>query len=273
MFSILIPTWNNLQFLQLCVESIHKNSSFRHQILLHVNDGSDGTLAWARQNRVEYTHSPQNIGICKAVNTSFQQARNDYIVFMNDDMYTLPQWDEELLNSIKSISDNAFMLSSTMIEPYDTHNRCVIVADYGKNVESFAEASLLREYKTYSKNDWSGSTWPPSVVHREWWQKVGGYSEEFSPGMASDDDFARKMWEAGCRHFQGVGKSKVYHFISKSTGRVTRNDGRGDFVRKWGITPATFHKFYTHRGDAYRGMLKEPGSNPLLLLKKLITKF
>ena len=40
-FSILIPTWNNLPFLKICVDSIRKNSTYRHQIIVHVNDGSD----------------------------------------------------------------------------------------------------------------------------------------------------------------------------------------------------------------------------------------
>lgn len=44
LFSIFIPTWNNLPFLKLCVESIEKNSAYPHEILIHVNDGSDGTL-------------------------------------------------------------------------------------------------------------------------------------------------------------------------------------------------------------------------------------
>ena len=47
-FSILIPTWNNLSFLKLCVESIRENSSLEHQIIVHINDGSDGTLEWVK---------------------------------------------------------------------------------------------------------------------------------------------------------------------------------------------------------------------------------
>ena len=34
-FSILIPSWNNLACLKLCVESIRKNSFFHHQIIVH----------------------------------------------------------------------------------------------------------------------------------------------------------------------------------------------------------------------------------------------
>ena len=48
LFSILIPSWNNLAFLKLCVESIRKNSTYEHELLIHVNDGSDGTLEWVK---------------------------------------------------------------------------------------------------------------------------------------------------------------------------------------------------------------------------------
>jgi len=45
MFSIIIPTFNNLDFLKKCIESIKKNSTYdAHEIIPHVNDGSDGTL-------------------------------------------------------------------------------------------------------------------------------------------------------------------------------------------------------------------------------------
>ena len=43
MFSI-IPTFNNLDYLKLCLDSIKKNSEYNHEIIVHVNDGSDGTL-------------------------------------------------------------------------------------------------------------------------------------------------------------------------------------------------------------------------------------
>ena len=43
MFSIIIPTFNNIKYLKLCLESIKKNSTFNHEIIVHVNLGEDGT--------------------------------------------------------------------------------------------------------------------------------------------------------------------------------------------------------------------------------------
>ena len=273
MFSILIPSWNNLAFLQLCIESINKYSTVETQIIVHVNQGNDGTLEWVKQQGIDYTYTENNAGVCVALNMASKLARFDYIVFMNDDMFALPGWDTLLINEIAKLKTDCFMLSGTMIEPYDTNNKCVVVGDYGRTVEGFNKEQLLKEYALFNKGDWSGSTWPPSVVHKKWWQAVGGYSEEFSPGMGSDDDFAMKMWQAGCRTFKGVGASMVYHFISKSTGRIIKNDGRWQFFNKWGLKQSTFHKYYLKRGQNYQGTLAEPTRQVGFLLQKLLARF
>lgn len=263
MFSIIIPTWNNLEFLKLCVKSIQRNSTYQHQIILHINDGSDGSLNWARENAIEFTHTPDNVGICIAVNQAAMLARNDFIVYMNDDMYVCPEWDQLLVDEIRQLDTDNFMLSSTMIEPGTTSNKCVIVKDYGTSIETFKEDQLLKEFRMLHKNDWNGSTWPPTVVTKKYWSITGGYSIELSPGMSSDDDFSMKMWKSGCRIFKGVGGSRVYHFQTKSTSRIKKNNGRRQFLFKWGINQSTFHKYFIRRGTNYSGPLAEPEINEL----------
>ncbi|GAA4461001.1 hypothetical protein GCM10023093_04850 [Nemorincola caseinilytica] len=256
--SIIIPTWNNLAFARLCVESIRKNSAYRHQVILHINDGSDGTLQWAQQEGIDHTYTPDNAGICMAVNEAGGLAKHDHIVYMNDDMYVCPEWDVHIADEIRAAGTDCFMFSSTMIEPINYHNPCVIHRDHGQTIETFDEAGLLRECNTIPKADWTGSTWPPTIVHRKYWLITGGYSIELSPGVSSDDDFAMKMWAAGCRIFKGIGRSRVYHFQSKSTLRIKKNDGRKQFLMKWGMNQSTFNKYYIRRGTPYTGPLKEP---------------
>jgi GT2 family glycosyltransferase len=259
MFSILIPTWNNLELLKLCVRSIRENSKHTHQIIVHVNDGGDGTLEWVRSQQLDHTHSLQNVGICLAVNEAAMLARQDYILYLNDDMYCCPGWDTALIEKLKTLDTDLFMLSGTMIEPRDTNNPCVIVRDYGSDVENFEEAKLLAELPQQRKDDWYGATWPPTLVSRRWWFMVGGYSSEFSPGMSSDNDFSMKLWHAGCRIFLGVGDSLVYHFQCKSTGKVVKNNGGKQFLHKWGMRQSVFDHYYLRRGLPSLGLrLGEP---------------
>ena len=109
LFSILIPTWNNLAFLKLCVASINKNSTYHHEILIHINDGSDGTLEWVQENGYKYTHSSENIGVCYALNGLRPLVTTDYVLFMNDDMYVCPEWDKALWNEISFNLVNSFV--------------------------------------------------------------------------------------------------------------------------------------------------------------------
>jgi glycosyltransferase involved in cell wall biosynthesis len=272
-FCILIPTWNNLDYLKLCISSILKNSHFDNQIVVIVNEGSDGTLEWvSQQQEIDFIHARQNIGICYGLNIARSLIKSEHIVYANDDMYLLPDWDLALDNEIKSIGHKNFMLSCTMIEPDDTGNPCVVVRDFGRDLSHFTEGALLKECGVLQIQDWSGSTWPPNVVHVDLWDLVGGLSIEFSPGMYSDPDFARKLYEAGVRYFKGKGNSLAYHFGSKSTRRIKKNKGRQTFLLKWGISSRTFTQSYLKSGQKFMGPLTLPATGKLDLLKNKIKR-
>ncbi len=252
-FSIIIPTWNNIEYLQLCVRSIRENSQHHHQIIIILNEAKDGSLEWVQsQPDLDYVYAKENIGICYGLNSTRSMILADYILYANDDMYLLPNWDAELWKEIKQIGHDEFMLSATMIEPFDTGNPSVIIGDYGDNLENFKEKELLNDFASFTKEDWKGSTWPPNVMHRDLWDLVGGMSVEFHPGMYSDPDLSKKLWDAGIRYFKGVAKSRVYHFGSKSTRRIKRNIGSQTFLSKWGITSRTFTEKYLERGQAFQ---------------------
>lgn len=260
-YSIIIPTWNNLDYLKLVIRSIRENSTFKHQIIVHINDGSDGSYQWVKQQEdIDYVYSKQNIGICYALNLCRSLMKTEYLVYVNDDMYVLPDWDLLFSQEIEKINSKDFFISCTLIEPTYANN-CTIVADFGRNISEFREQELLATYKSLKKEDWAGSTWPINIVHVNVWDLVGGYSAEFSPGMYSDPDFSKKLWDLGIRYFKGLGESRAYHFGSKSTKRSKNNNGHRMFFLKWGITSKVFTTHYLKRGEKFSGELGEPVLN------------
>lgn len=275
-FSVLIPTWNNLPYLRLCVRSILHNSSLPIQIIVVANEAVDGTLEWLEaQADIDYIHARQNIGICYALNIGRSLAKSDYLVYANDDMYLLPNWDTSFQREIEAIGHKGFMLSATMIEPSDTGNPCVLVRNYGRSPDTFEEARLLKEQPQLRFADWCGSTWPPNVVHIDLWDMVGGLSAEYSPGMYSDPDFSKKLYDAGVRHFKGTGSSMAYHFGSTSTKRLRKKSkGRKLFLLKWGMTARTFTQTILRRGQPFAELpaIERPSAKARLLakLKKIL---
>jgi glycosyltransferase involved in cell wall biosynthesis len=259
-FSILIPSWNNLPYLKCCVESIRKNSRYKHQIIVHVNEGKDDTLAWVNEQKISHTHSTANVGVCYGFNGPAALVQSDYIVLSDDDYYFAPDWDHYLLEEIKKLDHDYFCITGTMIEHSETQYPTSIIAphNYGKTVQEFNEKKFLKEFKDIPFYDWTGGNWYPLVLHKNIWNLIGGLSTEFTPGMASDPDMMMKLWHCGVRYYKGVSKSRVYHFGSKSTARVKKNDGNKQFLLKWGLSKSTFFDFYLRLGQKFNGYTKEP---------------
>ena len=171
MFSILIPTFNNLNYLKLCINSIKKNSKHEHEIIPHVNIGDDGTVDFLKNEKINFSHTRYNSGICEGINKAAKLAKFDYLLYAHDDFYFCPNWDEILENEVKIIGHNNFYLSGTMM------NEGQIAFDCGDTPDKFDEVKFLENYKKYNYHDFQGSTWAPSLVHRDIWNKVGGLSE------------------------------------------------------------------------------------------------
>jgi len=258
MFSIVIPTFNNLEYLKLCLDSLKKNSKFNHEIIIHVNEGIDGTLKFIKDNDYLYTLSKENSGVCVGFNTAARLANKKYIVLAHDDMYFCPDWDtifqEEL---VKLDSSEDFFLSGTMVQPFESY----INLDCGTTYKNFNEKKLLTELPKIKFYDFQGTHWQPSLIALSTWNKVGGFSEEFSPGLGSDPDFNMKLWKLGVRLFKGLGKSRVYHFSSISLRKKAWNNGAKTFLLKWGISIKFFKKHYLLTDKEFNGLLKEPNKN------------
>jgi glycosyltransferase involved in cell wall biosynthesis len=275
MFTIIIPTLNNLPYLKICISSINKNSAYKHEIIPHVNIGNDGTIDYLKQNTIKFTHTEYNSGICKGMNLAAKEAKYDYILYAHDDFYFCPNWDMILKNEVDKINHNLFYLSGTMV------NNGQIKLDCGNNIENFDEKKFLAEHKNVNFYDFQGSTWAPHLIHKEIWNKVGGFSEEFYPGTGSDPDLNMKLWRLGVRIFKGINDFKVYHFGSIVTRKykenpdiITESGSRGGkiFLLKWGISIKFFKKYFLKSDTKYLGELKKPIKNLDYYLNLIVNK-
>ena len=271
MISIVIPTYNNFEYLKLCIQSIKKNSSYNHELIFHINDGSDGSLEFIKKNGYKFTYSDRNIGLCSSINQAAKLASFDYILYSHDDMYFCPNWDEVLIKEVKYLNHDNFYLSGTMIESNSGH----ITHDFGDTVTNFKEDELLAKYEYLNFYDHQGSHFAPHLVSKRMWNKVGGFSEEFNPGIGSDPDFNMKLWHEGVRIFKGLNDFKVYHFGSITTRKkknFIKNKGDITFLNKWGITTKFFKKHYLKSKTRFDGPLLEPKMNFYFLFDLLICK-
>ena len=263
MFSIIIPTLNNLEYLKFCIKSIKRNSKLKNEIITHVNIGDDGTIDFLQQEKIDFTHTDYNSGICEGINKAAKLAKFNYMLYAHDDFYFCPNWDEILEKEVKKIGHNNFYISGTMMNEGQINFNC------GETLNDFDEKKFLDNYKNYNYYDFQGSTWAPSLVHRDIWNKAGGLSEEYFPGTGSDPDFNMKLWNLGIRIFKGINDFKVYHFgstvLRKKLNKISKNKygstGAKIFLLKWGISIKFFKKYYLKSDTIYNGPLENPNKN------------
>ena len=292
MFSLLIPSYNNLNYLKLCVKSILKNSEYNHQIIIHINEGSDGSLDYVKKNNLEYTYSSENIGMPKALNIAAKLAIFEYIVISHDDFYYCPGWDIEFKKELNKLNHKKFYLSGTMVNAVKTkvrnNNSSLPVFNAGLTFLEFDEKKLLSNQKKIETINFQGTTKHPALVHKDIWTSVGGWSEEFFPTGGDDSDFLMKLWNKNIRIYKGLGKCIVYHFGSITTRKKNKNlftylgsKGNKIFLMKWKIGINFFEKFYLRSGidnknnfvfKKYDGPLDEPLKNLLYYCELLKNK-
>ena len=93
------------------------------------------------------------------------------------------------------------------------------------------------------------------LIHRDVWNKVGGFSEEYYPGTGSDPDLG--IWNFGILcYIQRLIILKSLCLLVIRKGKITllkRNSSRGGKFSK--VIPLNFRKFYLKSDTIYRGEL------------------
>jgi GT2 family glycosyltransferase len=96
--SIIVPCCGQLEYTKLCVTSLLRHTRKNHELIFLDIGSLDGTaeylegIATAAQIRVEIVHTPTDMGIPQAVQTTLKQARGEYLVLLNNDTIVTDGW-------------------------------------------------------------------------------------------------------------------------------------------------------------------------------------
>ncbi len=99
--SLIIPVYNVRDYLRKCLDSVAAQT-YPHLEVIIVNDGSpDDSLEIALEYTAKYPHfscyTIENRGLGGARNYGMEQARGDYILFLDSDDYIAPHCVEQLM--------------------------------------------------------------------------------------------------------------------------------------------------------------------------------
>jgi alpha-1,3-rhamnosyltransferase len=120
--TVIIPTFNRLQWISVCLDSI-KSQTYPHIETLVIDDGStDGTVAWLKSQSkysfVRIHEQPQNGGASIARNDGIRLAQGELIVFIDSDDVLLPNHVETAVDVFRERPNTGlFCCDSTIIDP------------------------------------------------------------------------------------------------------------------------------------------------------------
>jgi glycosyltransferase involved in cell wall biosynthesis len=249
MLTIVIPSYNNIEYLKLCYNSIRESDS--NVKLIIFNDGSsDGTTEWLESitdENLQYETYEERIGHTILYDKGFQMAQTEYVGILHADMVvsknTIP-------NIIDRLERNT-ILSVTCIEPpIHPEGAEKVQMDFGMYPNEFKYDDFTEFCKTYG-NDVSGQThdslFAPWFIHKEeYMNRIGKHDTLFAPYGWEDSDIFVRMALADFDIVR-LKDTFVYHFTQR--GHKWKNGQLGDFnsdykkqmmnmqrefIRKWG---------------------------------------
>lgn len=259
LFSILIPTCNDLDALILTINSLKKNSAYEHQIIVHVYGNNHSTLAWLQDNGIEYTYTKLYVGLCYSMNVCASLAHCEYILLSEGANYFCPGWDMHLFNIAQKQKDDFWCISATDISHTSKkENWAIDRYQYGNATGSFNEEMLLAAVDQLQIDNWIGTNMQALLLKRNIWNAVGGLSIEFTPGICAELDLTMKLWSMGMRNFLGIANSRILNLQQWLPDKVKENYGHKTFLQKWRISVDTFKTYYVSANGSITENTKIP---------------
>jgi|GEM_PF-2348977 len=242
MVSVIIVTFNNLDYTKLCIEGIYEKTAYPNlEVIVVDNASTDGTREYF--SKLQTTHSDikiifneENLGFAKANNMGVEVSRGEYIIFLNNDTVVTRGWISELIKYFKDPSVG-------MVGPVTNSigNEAKINGDYRdlSEMEQFAERYTAK-HKGVSF-EISVLALYCAVLSRKAIDKVGLLDEQFLIGMFEDDDYALRLKKEG---FKIICAEDVFihHFGGATLSRLQPNEyqrifeeNKRRYEQKWGI--------------------------------------
>jgi GT2 family glycosyltransferase len=235
-------SWNNLTQLLGCVESITKNSSFEHEIIIvhncKLNDYEiDDYEKIANEINI---FNGKNVGLSEAANKGVEVASKEYVCLIDDDMEVQIKWDVLLLKAHKNTGSD--WVCSTNAEPIPNKTN-ISIEDYENGKYDPGKHGWHRQNSN-----------TPLLIPQDFWESIGGYDEEF-PNVGAELGLAKRAYDNGVKDFVQTPFSVATHHQSQSMKRrddlrSLRRDRDLVFRQKYGITRIEFTKLIG-KGERY----------------------
>lgn len=265
--SVIIPSYKNPKYLDLCLKSIIENQTDRNEIIVVLDGYADLSkdVVEKYKNDISVLEFEENRGMPHAINYGVYNSTHDWLLIASEDNVFCKNWDTELSKHVyitnqRAQNNTGVVYTINQVEPVGPSIYNVVIRDYGKNVEDFQYEKFLHEEtlmpskggfrKANPHQTDDGSTFP-FALRKVDFMKVGGFDVDYPSPFVVDWDFFLKC-ELAEMDLVRISQFHFYHFVSKSTknrnGYIENPNEKTEFFSgeqraaeyfeyKWGFRP------------------------------------
>ncbi len=207
--SVVILCWNAWDASRLCLEQLRPTLSPRDEVIVVDNASTDGTPAGLRRfSWVRVTRNETNRGFAGGCNDGARLARNEVLVFLNNDTVPVGRWLDALLApfadpAVGAAGPRSNMVSGPQLVP-EVPYRAEGLPGLRRFVRTWESANAGRVEVTGRLVGFC------LAVRRSAFERIGGFDERFAVGSYEDDDLCRRLVADGWRLLIAHG-SFVHH--------------------------------------------------------------
>ena len=212
---IIIPVYNALEDLKLCVESIKRNTNLKKHRLILINDKSSDEKVWSYMQSIETDNilifnNEVNLGFSGNINRGIQISNRD-VILLNSDTIVTQNWIEKIVNcaysdpaigTVTPLSNNATLCS---VPEFCEENKL----PKGYTIDKYAELIEKCSMKKYPHIPVAHGFC--MYIKREVIDKVGLFdAETFGRGYGEENDFCHRAGQIGYIHVM-CDDTYIYH--------------------------------------------------------------
>lgn len=218
--SIIILTYNQLEYTKMCIESIFEYTNEPFELIMVDNGSTDGTMEYLKSIvsfspslvRYKVIQNSENMGFARGCNQGIEDAAGEYILLLNNDVIVTEGWLKRMLSRLKQDSSAGIVgpcsnkVSGLQFEPDAVYSTMKEMHEFARGFGVQNSGRVLESARLVGFC---------MLIKMEVLDKTGLLDEMFSSGNFEDDDLCIRAQQAGykCLIAQDV---FVHHFGSMS---------------------------------------------------------